>query len=103
MSLLFVLLYSMPIWILFGAGICFAAIRWSRHPRVSMLVIVALAGMLALDVFGTLVSQLLFGANGIPMSTQLVSTGFYGLQSLVDAALFGVLIAAFMVGRVRWT
>ena len=53
-SLILSQLWALPYFILYGIGILVAAIRWKRHPAVSLLAIGAFAILMAGIVFNLL-------------------------------------------------
>lgn len=86
-------LLSAPTWLLLAVGVVYGLMMRRSHPRVSTLASTALAGFLALDFFGTIVSQVYLhfvlpsgGGGGIQ---GLAVRGFY----LVQAAMHGLLLA----------
>ena len=92
MDMVLQVLLSAPTWLLLAVGVVYGLMMRRSHPRVSMLASTALAGFLALDFFGTIVSQVYLHF--------VLPTGGTGLQSvavrgffLVQAAMHGLLLA----------
>lgn len=92
-----------PLYLVWLAGIVAALFYWRRYPRVSLLAVVALAILFLNDLLGTALQmslpRLLIG-RGFPIrQTGIAATVMFFLQCLVDAAAFGILLAAVYSSR----
>lgn len=85
------------------AGIVFAVVRWRRHPRASLLIVIGLVVAMANQAAGLALSlslpQLIdaqfFPSRSLPMIVAAVGW----VRSLVSAVAFGLLLAAVFVER----
>jgi hypothetical protein len=97
------LLMSAPVYIIWIAGIVIAAVRWSRHPRVSLLAISGLAILLVREVVATLLNpwlQITLVHRGIAMGRLSVIFGLVVLMgSLIRALGWGLVLAALFTKR----
>jgi hypothetical protein len=90
----------LPIYGVWLVGIVVALIRWGRHPQVSAIVAVSLAGMLVLNLGTRVASWMIISAarnGGQPIASIGVYLGILGVAaSLLRAcAWIGLLIALF--------
>jgi hypothetical protein len=97
------LLVASPVYVVLIVGIVIAAVRWSRHPRVSLLAISGMATFLFFDAVWMLLSPWLQMAL-IRQGTMPGRLGFiFGLMnlaaSLVRALGWGLVLAALFTSR----
>jgi hypothetical protein len=97
------LLVSSPVYVVLIVGIVIAAVRWSRHPRVSLLAISGIATFLFVDAVWLLLAPWL-QMMVIRQGTMPARLGFiFGLMnlaaSLVRALGWGLVLAALFTGR----
>lgn len=89
---------QIPLLLVWLFGCILAVVRWSRHPRVSMLTLVAILGLATLTLIGTATSvavpMMMYdqGWTASQMSMILMMSGFS--QSLFTAVLWLLLFAA---------
>lgn len=102
MDMVLSILLSTPVWLLLAVGVVYGVMTRAAHNRVSLLASVALGGFLALDVTGTIVSQLYFGfvlPEGAGNAQAFAVRGFFLVQSIVHGLLLGMAITAAMLDR----
>jgi hypothetical protein len=95
----------LPVLAVWVAGIILALTRWKRHPKVSLLTVLALGGQLILFVvnagLNVYASRRLFGA----WNSDQIST-FYAVKSiitsLIEAGLWVMLLYAIFGLRGEW-
>ncbi len=90
--LLSYLLYQIPVFVVWLAGVVLALVRWKRHPKVSLLTIIAFVLFFAeiLSPFYLNVWTL----QGLSANMELVSTAINIIEPLITAAAWGLLLAA---------
>ena len=102
MDMVLSILLSTPVWLLLAVGVVYGLMTRHAHSRVSLLASVALAGFLALDFTGTLISQLYFGfvlPAGGGDAQAIAVRAFFVVQSIVHAILLALAITAAMLDR----
>jgi MFS family permease len=93
-----VFLVQFPVVLVWLIGLVLSLVYWRRHPKVSLLTFIAIAGLLVSSLIGTYLSVWLpvtlqergWSANQI--GTVIAARGIIG--SLIAAVLWGLLIAA---------
>lgn len=89
---------QIPLFLVWLVGIALAVVFWRRHPRVSLLAIIALALFLLGALVGAPVSlwlPMMMQERGLsPSRIGLMLTGVAVAQSLLSAVLWGIVIAA---------
>jgi hypothetical protein len=95
----------LPMFLLLVAAIVFAIVRWSRHPRVSLLTIIALVFFIVeFTIYATVLAWLPRLHDSLQMSYDSLEYVYIGLAVLDDFAFAGVnalLVAAAFTGRAR--
>src|SRR5512141_647840 len=100
-----VLLFQLPILLVWLVGLVLAVIYWKRHPRVSLLAIIGIVGLLISTMLGSLASlwmPMICAQNGYPGGLQQYAllmplNTFAG--SLLSAAFWVLVIIAIFFGR----
>lgn len=102
-SIVGTLIARLPVLIVWAAGVVIAVVRWQRHRRVSMLLVLGLAILFVnsivagfLDVW--LPIQLFRGGTH-PPRVGLILTGRNILQSLIGAAGWALVLVAALAER----
>ena len=93
----------LPLLVVWMVGIGIALARWSKHPRVSLLVVLALSGMLLLGVASTAISvvvpQYLY-RQGVTTARTGVVFAIIGLvTATLSAGCWVMVIVALFSGR----
>lgn len=90
-----------PILLAYLAGVVLAAVRWQRHPKVSMLVLIAcLLGLVMTPLPGVIQFWLMQTQGGRGMADIAWVFSMIGiLSSLAHALIYGLLLAAAFQGR----
>jgi hypothetical protein len=93
-----------PIFLVWIAGIVLASVRWSQHPRVSLLTIIALAVMLVISLISIYLNVQIpllmtdWGWGYSQVSLFFMVKGF--IQAVIDAIAFVLLLLAIFSGRI---
>ena len=86
-------------------GIGFAVYRWKRHPRISLMAILALGlflvDTLAFAIIYYLLPDFFFRLQLTPQNISTLESVFQLLDDFVYAAVLVLLVAAAFTGRVR--
>jgi uncharacterized membrane protein YfcA len=92
------LLTRLPLLIVYGVAIGYAVVRWDKHPQVSLLVVLAVAGLTLQLVVGTFVSTwvpMRLRAAGRTTSDLAAFYSLYGVVSgVLSAGFWGMVVAA---------
>ena len=92
------LLTRVPLLVVYGVAIGYAVVRWDKHPQVSLLVVLAIAGLALQVVAGTFIATWIpmhLRQSGKTASEMGAFISLYGVVSAVFAAGFwGMLVAA---------
>jgi hypothetical protein len=100
-----VLLIQLPVLLVWLVGLVLAIVYWKRHPRVSLLALIGLAGLFIANVLGSLVSlwlPLIVEQTGLPGGMQqyaLINAIRTIAGSLISAVFWVLVIAAIFGGR----
>jgi len=100
--LFYVFAGRLPLLLLLLGGIVFAIIRWNRHPKVSLLVILGLVFYLLESTFFTLLIFLM--PTILPTGAAIVASGplytiLFVIDDLAYAAVIIVLVSAVFAQR----
>ena len=94
---------QLPVYLVYLAGLVFAILKYGKHPKPSLLAILALAGLLVTSIGGTVVTLSVIHSqrqSGEPYSAITTQLGILGvIRSLFFAASIGLLVAAVYTGR----
>jgi MFS family permease len=88
-----VLLAQAPVYIVWLVGIAIAAVRYKRHPRVSLLAIIGLGGSLLLSIANALLTVILpqqFAINEVASAFAILGV----CSGLIYMVLWGLILAA---------
>ena len=97
-SILGALLVRLPMLIIWGVGLFMAISRWSRHPRKSLFIVIALTVLFFQSMIGAILNAALpmwlynRGMEGARMGLIFAIRNFGG--AIVSAIAWGFLIAA---------
>jgi hypothetical protein len=100
---LFSMMVQSPILLVWLAGFILAAVHWRRHPRVSLLTVIALAIFLVETLVNTYLNLWLplmlseRGVAAVQIGQLFAAKGI--LTSIIGAVAWGLLIAAIFSGR----
>ncbi len=103
MTTLTTYLAQSPIFLVWLAGIVLAGVRWSQHPRASLLTIIALAMMLATSLVSIYLNVQLpllmtdWGWDYSQISLFFMIKGF--IQAVIDAIAFVLLLMVIFGGH----
>ena len=92
-----------PIFLVWIAGIVLASVRWSQHPRVSLLTVIALAIMLVTSLVSIYLNVQLpllmadWGWGYSQIGLFFTIKGF--IQAIIDTIAFVLLLMAIFGGR----
>lgn len=92
-----------PIFLVWIVGIVLASVRWSQHPRISLLTIIALAIMLVTSLVSTYLNVQLpvlmteWGWDYPQIGLFFTIKGF--VQAVIDTIAFVLLLLAIFSGR----
>ncbi|NOK59037.1 MAG: hypothetical protein GFH27_549349n32 [Chloroflexi bacterium AL-W] len=101
--LLFNLLTQTPLFLVWGVGLVVAFLRWQRHPRVSLLLVIALIGLGLDAIIGTSLSiwlpiaHMQSGWNVEQLGWMMGSVSV--LRVLFGSVLWGLILVAVFSGR----
>lgn len=102
-SILFNLLIYTPIFLVWGVGLVIALLRWQRHPRVSLLLVIAIIGLGFDTIIGTVLTTWLpmaYMQSGWEVEQLGWVLGFVGiLRTLLGAVFWGLILVAVFSGR----
>jgi hypothetical protein len=103
MVVLPIILGNLPLILAWLTGIILAIVFWHRHPKVSLLAIIALSGFLVLSITGTSLSILLPNSlreQGLSTAKIMVRQGIIAtIITLLSAGFWGLLLAAIFSDR----
>lgn len=92
------LLLRTPLLIVYGVALGYAVVRWDKHPQVSLLVVLAVAGLALQLVAGTLLTTWLplqMRASGKSANEIGAFFSLYGIVSgLLGAGCWAMVVAA---------
>ena len=92
------LLFRLPLLAAYAVAIGYAVVRWDKHPQVSLLVVLAVAGLALQLVVGTFVSTWMpmrLRHSGSSAGDVGAFFSLYGLVSgVIAAGCWGMLVAA---------
>jgi hypothetical protein len=102
-SLLAVYIVDVPVVLVWLIGILLAIVFWKRHPRVSLLALIAFIGLLVLKLAGTYLNGWLpmnLDQSGWTVTQMGIRQGIFALISAVlSAGFWSLLLAAIFGGR----
>jgi hypothetical protein len=92
-------LLGLPQVLVWLAGIAAAILLWRRHPRLSLLVAVTLAGLVVVDILGNIASAnlpiLLHSRFGMPIRQLSIAVSAVNLvNNLIHAAAWALILYA---------
>jgi hypothetical protein len=97
-SILSVFIVDIPIVLVWLIGIILAIVFWNQHPRVSLLSLIALIGLMILTLVGTFLNVWLpmnLDKSGWTVTQMGIRLGIFGfISSLLSAGFWGLLLAA---------
>ena len=103
--LLYLLIKKAVLFMAVLGGIGFAVYRWQRHPRISLMTVLALGlyliDTLAFAIIFYLLPDFFFRLNLTPQNISTLESVFQLLDDFVYAAVLMLLVSAAFSGRVR--
>lgn len=97
------LLIQLPLLIVWIIGIIVALVRWSKHPRVSLVALIGLAVLFVIALVGGLLTpwlQMTLMRNGMSGSRVGLLSGIVGIVlSLIRAGAWGLILVAIFSKR----
>ncbi len=96
-----VLLVQAPVILVWLVGLVLSVVFWRRHPRVSLITMIAILGLLTTSILGSLLGMwlpLTFNRSGMPMSQIGMLMGVISIASSLLSAVFWVLLVIAIFG-----
>jgi hypothetical protein len=98
MATLGLFLVQLPVFIVWLVGIILSVVYWRRHPKVSLLALIAITAFFVTSLFGSALTTwlpIMLQRRGWAMTRLSAVLAIVSLvRSIVNAALWGLLIAA---------
>ncbi|MEM8530782.1 MAG: hypothetical protein AAGF95_08060 [Chloroflexota bacterium] len=102
-SILVNLLIYTPLFLVWGVGLIVAFLRWQRHPRVSLLLVIAIIGLGLDTIIGTILTTWLpmaYMQSGWDVEQLGLVLGLVGiLRTLLGAVFWGLILVAVFSAR----
>jgi hypothetical protein len=102
-SIFSVLIVQIPLILVWLVGIIIAIARWKKHPRISLLSVIAITGLLFLSIAGNYLGMwlpVMLRANNWNISRiGVINTAVGFVRSLLSAILWGLILAAIFSKR----
>ena len=102
-SILVNLLIQTPVFLVWGVGLVVAFLRWQRHPRVSLLLVIAIIGLGLDAIIGTTLTTWLpmaYMQSGWDIEQLGWVLGSFGiLRTLLGAVFWGLILVAVFSAR----
>jgi len=99
--LLSVLLFQAPVLIVWTVGLVLAIVFWKRHPKVSLLALIAILGLMITSILGSLL-RIWLGAwmdqFGAPFGRANITLVVYQVASSLISAVFWALLVFAIFG-----
>lgn len=90
--------YMIPYFLIDVAGITYAVIQWRRHPRLSLMVVVALGMALSRSIAFDLLWPVVSHVLGLSSGNYWDNVGLRTLASGVSVCSYGILVLAAFFG-----
>jgi hypothetical protein len=96
-----VYLVQIPLYLVWLVGIILSIVFWKKHPTVSLLTLIALAGLLILSIVGVYTSTWLpmtLHAQGLSTARIGIELGIISIASSILSTAFWILLVVALFG-----